>query len=504
MGGVLDGQPVSAAITNPAFLDANGDDTALGKIDLNNSSDVANSGLAVFNIQREFNAVASYTGKALNLPKNTLPSWSNNDVGTTNDTLKDRSDYLTQRFNATLGHAHTGGLGDGPRILASNLASVPLSGYFAQGADLSGVTGSSTVVTTQMTGKVASSGSTVEGVVVTAPYNRVVVRYASGASANDEIKDTLGNQVYARLTSAAGVWTLSYFVDLSGVETAYSFDSSTDVRWYYQELFNPMVNPPVYNTMAFIPSDNTTADVMDATTTLAGKVLLSSSAPPDCGATSLQGSSTAVARADHTHAALTSLGIYGAAGTPLTGAVQLEQGDNITIAYTGGRIKISGTGAQGVQERPAGSVNGSNTIFGPLTQTPTNAQSVLVLVDGLALTTTEWTLTGNSIQFVTAPKPGQSIWVFYLTAGILSLPPAPSGTLTTEYRTITNSEDLAKQLTLAATPAAAQNVLVDIIGGGAQWFNVDFSVGSNILTWNGYALDGVLAQGDTLRIQYWT
>ena len=50
---VYNGQDVSAEITNPAFLDAQEDDAAAGKIDFVNT-DVA-SGANVINIQRNIN-----------------------------------------------------------------------------------------------------------------------------------------------------------------------------------------------------------------------------------------------------------------------------------------------------------------------------------------------------------------------------------------------------------------------------------------------------------------
>lgn len=72
----------------------------------------------------------------------------------------------------------------------------------------------------------------------------------------------------------------------------------------------------------------------------------------------------------------------------------------------------------------------------------------------------------------------------------------------TEYRTITAAEETAKQLTLANTPADPAKVLLDIISGSPQVFGADYSVSSNILTWNGLALETILAEGDKLRIIY--
>lgn len=267
--GVTDGQPVDAANTNPAFLDANGDDTALGRISLNDTvGNPTESGPAINNIQREHNSIASFVGKAINVAKDILPSWLFADAGTPTDNLFQRADALTAKFNMTTGHAHTGAAGQGAPISAPNLSNVPLRGYFQEGTLLTGVTGGSKVVTTEMSGKTPSTGSLVLGVVTTAPYNRVVVRDTDG----QEFVDGSGNEVYGRLTESVGVWTLSFFVDLAGVETAYSFGSTVSMKWFYQELFNPMVNPPVYDPGAFIPSDAATADVVDASSTQRGVV----------------------------------------------------------------------------------------------------------------------------------------------------------------------------------------------------------------------------------------
>lgn len=251
--GVFDGQAVSAAVTNPAFLDANADDVALGVIGFHNAN-VA-SGAFVDNIQREANSLNSFTGCTLNSVYNFLPTWSASYVGSSTDNLKQRSEALTARFHGSTGHSHDGTNGEGPRIIASTLSAVPLRGYVNQGADILAVTGTSTDVSTQMSLKTPSTSSTVTGVVVTVPFNKVIIRQASGLNTDDEYTDGSGNIVYGRITESLGVWTLSYYVDLSGVETPYNFTTSSDVRWYFQELYNPMSNPPVYSEFAFIPSD---------------------------------------------------------------------------------------------------------------------------------------------------------------------------------------------------------------------------------------------------------
>jgi len=115
---VTDGQPVNASNTNGAFLFKNLDDTALNQLTLNGSDPA--SGSSIVNIQREFNSLSSFTGKPINQTYNYTPSWTNNDVGTSTDSLKVRIDDITAKFNATLGHMHTGAAGDAPQISITN------------------------------------------------------------------------------------------------------------------------------------------------------------------------------------------------------------------------------------------------------------------------------------------------------------------------------------------------------------------------------------------------
>lgn len=249
-GGVVDGTPVDAATTNPAFLDANGDDTGIGVYTLANV-DTPASGPQIDNIQREHNSIASFVGKAINALYNALPTWTPVAGFLSTDNLFARLDFITGKFHATTGHAHTGAAGDGPPISSAGVGGVPLRGYDYATTNLTGVTGSSSNVSTQLTGVVESSGPTVEGAVTTVPHNLVLLRQASGTSAGQAFSDTNGNTVYGRLTKSGAVWTLSYYSLVSGTETAYSFASSTSIIWYLQYLYNPIVDGPVYNDLFF-------------------------------------------------------------------------------------------------------------------------------------------------------------------------------------------------------------------------------------------------------------
>lgn len=80
----------------------------------------------------------------------------------------------------------------------------------------------------------------------------------------------------------------------------------------------------------------------------------------------------------------------------------------------------------------------------------------------------------------------------------------PASVEVVEYRTISVGEASAKQLTLAASPATAAKVKVDIISGTPQAFGSDYTVSGTVLDWTGLGLDGILASGDQLRIAYFS
>lgn len=496
--GVAPGSPVSAANTNQAFIDANGDDATVGKLGLLNTDPV--SGASVTNLQTEVNSNCSYTGKNINSLKDVTPTWIHNDVGSASDTLRDRADGLTLKFNPSTGHKHTGAAGDAPQVSAPDIANTVLTGKYVQGTNLTSGTGSSLSVTIQLTSEIPSSNQFTKGVVVNNPQNYTFLKNTNG----DQIEDAFGNEVYGRVTFSGGNWTLSYFSLVTGTETAYTFPSSITIEWFYQKLFNPISDAPVYSDLTNIPSSNATADIVDASETIAGKVALANAGGSDVsGSAGVKGTSTRAAKLNHTHLGVRSVGIYGTA-LQLFGDMLLEAGNSITLTNTGQRIKIEANGGIGYQEAPAGPVNGVNTTFGPLAHTPSSIESCIVFVDGLPVNKAGWTLTGTSIIFSAPyiPVSGQDVYVWYFASGSPTPPPVVTGTWQTEFRTISPTESSTKIIVLAFTPATPGQVMVDIIGGTAQEFNVDYTIVANEFRWNGYVLDGLLAQGDRLRIGY--
>jgi hypothetical protein len=61
------------------------------------------SGTQVSNAQREFNALWSFLGGILNQAKNYLPSWANNNIGLSTDTIKERIEKIDEEFDEETG-----------------------------------------------------------------------------------------------------------------------------------------------------------------------------------------------------------------------------------------------------------------------------------------------------------------------------------------------------------------------------------------------------------------
>jgi hypothetical protein len=66
-----------------------------------------------------------------------------------------------------------------------------------------------------------------------------------------------------------------------------------------------------------------------------------------------------------------------------------------------------------------------------------------------------------------------------------------------------NGTDISnKFVTLSGTPTTASGTILNIVGGVVQDYSVDFTITGDQLSWNGLGLDGVLASGDKLIVQY--
>lgn len=59
-----------------------------------------------------------------------------------------------------------------------------------------------------------------------------------------------------------------------------------------------------------------------------------------------------------------------------------------------------------------------------------------------------------------------------------------------------------KFVTLSSSPATPSATILDVIGGVAQDYSVDFTVSGTTLSWSGLGLDGILSSGDKLIVQF--
>lgn len=69
------------------------------------------------------------------------------------------------------------------------------------------------------------------------------------------------------------------------------------------------------------------------------------------------------------------------------------------------------------------------------------------------------------------------------------------------YFTITAEQEESKSIELSGIPVYPTKTLLDISnGGGAQTYDIDFTVEDNILSWDSKRLDGILSEGDEIRV----
>ena len=244
------------------------DNDLSGKQNLKNT-DTA-SGADVLNLQREVNSLNAFTGRPSASAHDATPVWTNNDVGASTDTEHQRAEALTEEFNETTGHAHSGAAGDGAPITASDLTNFNNFIAMMQTVTKTGASGTSVDVTALFSTKTPGGADAAVGVYTTAPDNFVQLL----ADADEtEIIDGGGQRVYGRLTESSGTWTLSFFTSEAGVETAHSL-SSQAVRIYFYEVFTMGTRPTRGADAGKLPSLDATSDIADASSTQSGKVNL--------------------------------------------------------------------------------------------------------------------------------------------------------------------------------------------------------------------------------------
>lgn len=236
--------------------------------------------------------------------------------------------------------------------------------------------GTSTDVSSVFLGQTPSGSSINAGVVTDAPNNRVEIR---NYESQTFIEDAEGQKVYGRLTESAGVWTLSYYTLEAGVETAHNL-SSQNITIYYREVFTLATVPTFGVDAGVLGTLDLTNDIVYATETIAGKVLLSNVVATSIGSTNVKGVSTRVAKADHAHQGIHAVQEFSEA-VDVYGDIVLKGSGGTTITRTGQTFEISSVGEPEVEYR---------TISGPeatakaltLNSTPLTASKTILDVQG--------------------------------------------------------------------------------------------------------------------------
>jgi hypothetical protein len=552
---VVNGAPVEATYTNSKVMSRTQDTSTTGVVGLLNTATPA-SGSVVSNAQQAINETFDAVGMT-GINDSGRNNYSSNEVVVDGDNRKEAIEKLDAEFNLTTGHAHSGAAGDGALISAGDLDN--FNRYFGQysNVSLTGAVGIDDDISSLMTGKFPGGGASASGVVTTAPLNRCeIYDEATGTY----IEDAGGQRVYGRVTEASGVWTVTYFTNEAGVETSHSL-STANIKIFFREVFDQQTRQTLFESPAEFGTLDLTADVIDATSSQRG--LVSATTQTFGGDKTFNGFLKLAAQLhldSQTNAAAT--GSNATLATPTKSLLRVSNaglvsiggitapsenqafvlrnvtGADVTILDTdsGATSIITGTGSDftladqasclmvydltsarwsmiggggggsvGYQEVPSGTVDGVNDTF-TLSNTPTDSDQIIVFVDGVARPESEWSLVTNTVVFGPShiPVTDQTVHVWYLIPGAGGGGGGGGGgsAFDVEYRTISAGENTSKSLVLSGLPAVANRVLLDIIGGGAQEYSVDYSVSGTTLSWNGLGLDGILTTGDKLRITY--
>ena len=205
------------------------------------------SGDTITNIQRELNALSSFTGKAINVAKDTIPAWTYSGIGASGNDMFDRLDAVSSSYHPTTGHTHDGTAGNGVPISAGDLADYNnLYGMVQRVnySDVTDVTGTSFDFSSVFTGKTPGGSYSTVGVFAIGSFRQNIVRIRYK---DQPVTDIDGFEIYGRFdvtgTEPSYVWTIDFFVmDPDAGETAADIGtldaSQYGVDLYFMEVFD--------------------------------------------------------------------------------------------------------------------------------------------------------------------------------------------------------------------------------------------------------------------------
>jgi hypothetical protein len=262
---LVPGQPVKASVTNAAYLSRKTDSDTIAVVSFKNISNPY-SGPFVTNIQR----VANETMDTVGLTEGDVDRkvYSVNNILVNGENHKQGLERLDAEFNPLTGHNHSGVGNEGAKINSFDLLNMNFRHAEWQSFQANGL-GISINITTQMSPRIPNGDQNTNGVITNAPYNRVILL---DATKQDYFEDTQGQMVYGRTTYSLGTWTLSFYTNENGVETPYSFLSSTALLGYFLEVFDIQTRPTIPSNPMVFGSLDTTNDVVDASILVRGLI----------------------------------------------------------------------------------------------------------------------------------------------------------------------------------------------------------------------------------------
>lgn len=264
---VSNGQLANETTFNNSFVSRLASQTdTVALVDLLNASTTQ-----LIDLQRVINEALASLGVA-----NQAATDANANVYSSNNVILDGDDRkvaigkldaeFEARFNVTTGHNHDG-------VNSAALSIDDISGFnslFAEFGEFTfdAASGTSIDVSSLFTGKTSGGDAVTAGVITSAPNNYVsLLEKTTGG----EIEDADGDRVFGRITESGGTWTLSFFTNEAGVETAHSL-SSQDIRFLYREVYTAGDRPTIGANVAVYDTQSAVGDIPDATATQRGVV----------------------------------------------------------------------------------------------------------------------------------------------------------------------------------------------------------------------------------------
>lgn len=115
------------------------------------------------------------------------------------------------------------------------LTYIGIDGTLSSGTNSSLIVNTAAILAASPSGT-AGGSSSVAGIVTSTPNNKVQIR---NSTTKQPIESSVGGpDVYGRLTESGGVYTLSYFYDNAGVETAFTMPADVGIDILFPESVN--------------------------------------------------------------------------------------------------------------------------------------------------------------------------------------------------------------------------------------------------------------------------